>query len=209
MNKITKTCVICGERFEVHPCRSNKALYCSRGCKAEASTIRSITWNEVKTASGEKKCTKCGTVKPLEQFYKSIHKNDGLDSWCKKCKVEDNRAYVQRNIEEKRKYRKQYHIKNREKHLQQSKRNNIRLKYNIEDSTYQEMIKQQNNRCAICGTVFDSKTNLAHLDHCHDTGRIRGMLCRKCNTGLGMFKDNQELLLKAALYLKPQGDHRQ
>lgn len=59
----------------------------------------------------------------------------------------------------------------------------------------------QNGLCVICNSAF-SEQNPSHLDHCHDTGTIRGLLCRSCNWGLGDFKDNIELLESAITYLK-------
>lgn len=70
------------------------------------------------------------------------------------------------------------------------------------------MIKNQNYKCAICGEeVFlfgdlKNRNKVAHVDHDHETGEVRGLLCDKCNRGLGFFRDNPEYLLKAASYLK-------
>lgn len=62
-----------------------------------------------------------------------------------------------------------------------------------------EIYDKSNGKCAICGKV-PGRRNLA-LDHDHSTGKIRGLLCTQCNAGLGMFKDNKELLKKAIEYL--------
>jgi hypothetical protein len=61
------------------------------------------------------------------------------------------------------------------------------------------MSERQKNVCAICGLKCVTKPRLS-VDHCHSTGRIRGLLCGVCNTGFGMFKNSPELLRKAALY---------
>lgn len=60
-------------------------------------------------------------------------------------------------------------------------------------------IKTQSNRCAICNELFKTK---AALDHCHKTGKIRGVLCINCNSGLGFFKDNIPILKAAISYLE-------
>lgn len=60
---------------------------------------------------------------------------------------------------------------------------------------------EQNGLCAICNSTL-TDGNPSHLDHCHDTGTIRGLLCRHCNWGLGDFKDNIEYLESAIAYLK-------
>lgn len=65
--------------------------------------------------------------------------------------------------------------------------------------SYLATLKSQNNACAICLEGFDKMS--PHIDHCHSTGRFRGLLCANCNRGLGMFKDKPLRLVNAALYL--------
>lgn|SRR3990167_3683409 len=72
--------------------------------------------------------------------------------------------------------------------------------YGITEAQYQALIISQNNCCLICKLPAGDKT--LHIDHCHATGKIRGLLCNHCNTGLGRFKDNIELLKAAIKYLK-------
>lgn len=81
------------------------------------------------------------------------------------------------------------------------KAENTRLKchYGLSLKEFYALRKSQNNRCAICRKRF-RKT--PHVDHDHETKRIRGLLCGPCNTGLGMFKDSNEFLTRAASYLK-------
>lgn len=71
---------------------------------------------------------------------------------------------------------------------------------------YEEMYARQHGKCAICGCVLNSSryTRFA-VDHCHVTGKLRGLLCVNCNTGLGLFKDSIERLTKAIQYLR---EHR-
>lgn len=75
----------------------------------------------------------------------------------------------------------------------------LNKKYKITLQEYEEFFKKQNGLCAICETnIFKKK--LA-VDHCHLTGKNRGLLCLRCNIGLGYFKDNKDILLKAVEYL--------
>lgn len=67
-----------------------------------------------------------------------------------------------------------------------------------------ELIKLRLNSdkvCAICRNEFDGKQRIAHIDHDHRSLRTRGILCHKCNVGLGYFKDNPALLMNAADYI--------
>jgi len=77
----------------------------------------------------------------------------------------------------------------------------VRAMYGIEPEEYLQMHKNQQGRCVICGEEPTTKRGL-HLDHCHETGKVRGLLCHGCNTGIGSFGDDPELLKKALDYLK-------
>jgi hypothetical protein len=77
---------------------------------------------------------------------------------------------------------------------------NLKKAYGISSEQYQEKLKYQNYGCAICGKKATTKA-LA-VDHCHASGKIRDLLCSSCNTGLGVFYDNPELLNKAADYIR-------
>lgn len=79
-------------------------------------------------------------------------------------------------------------------------------RYGITDDEYQQRLKEQNNLCAICGTDTPGRQHSSfHVDHCHVTGKVRGLLCDKCNRGLGFFNDNPEALRNAADYLEKNG----
>lgn len=73
--------------------------------------------------------------------------------------------------------------------------------YGITLEQYLLMAKNQEHKCLLCGTLQSELRRDLFVDHCHATGRIRGLLCHACNVGLGLFKDNKELLSKAIAYL--------
>lgn len=156
-----------------------------------------------------KKCSCCLEHKELEDFY--IHKKDsttGRQSMCKSC------SYVRR---------KEYHALNKEKYNKKSKewtennRGKIReyqlSKYGITQEQYFLMREQQNCRCAIClkheteVARLNTKTGTEyalHVDHCHTTNIVRGLLCFKCNSMLGNIDDNVEALSRAMDYLNKE-----
>lgn len=79
-------------------------------------------------------------------------------------------------------------------------------KYGIDPSDFMDMLAMQNGRCAICG--HEDSTNKSFfpvVDHCHTTGRVRGLLCMNCNQGLGKFKDDPDRLFAAIAYLRKPG----
>lgn len=82
------------------------------------------------------------------------------------------------------------------------KNKHLKIKYGITLEQYNEMFKSQKGRCVICGTHQKDLKQRLFVDHDHDTGEIRGLLCSRCNTGLGMFKDDIDILLNAIDYLR-------
>lgn len=92
-------------------------------------------------------------------------------------------------------------------HKNQSRSGYFLRKYRIAFRHYRKLFQKQGGRCAICAkkaSPLDSeglKLEL-HVDHCHVTGKVRGLLCGNCNSGLGFFKDSPEALLSAIEYIK-------
>lgn len=80
--------------------------------------------------------------------------------------------------------------------------------FSINLNKYNEMLKEQNYNCKICNYPHHLDRNLC-VDHCHITGKIRGLLCRNCNLALGNFKDNVNNLLKAIEYLETNTEKKE
>ena len=101
------------------------------------------------------------------------------------------------NTEYMREYRK------RAKSVVDRARRDSHLKktYGISLAEYDEMLEEQGNGCAICGTSPEKNGRRLDVDHCHTTGKIRGLLCHSCNLGIGKFKDNPDLLAEELKYL--------
>lgn len=78
----------------------------------------------------------------------------------------------------------------------------LREKYGITEQDYDKMLKDQNFQCDICGSTKNNKKKYFAVDHCHESGKVRGLLCDNCNTGLGQFKDTIHNLKQAIEYLK-------
>lgn len=94
------------------------------------------------------------------------------------------------------------HAKQPERLRLASKRFKLR-KYGLSVSEYESMLEKQNGRCAICPFEFGTeRMAIARIDHCHKTGAVRGLLCGRCNSGLGFFKDTVSRLESAIEYLK-------
>lgn len=99
---------------------------------------------------------------------------------------EVRKNWYNKNIENIRKYNKQYDLKK---------------KYNITLEDFNLMLKIQNYCCKICNYEFDNK-KIAHVDHNHKTGKVRSLLCHNCNTSLGLMKENKNYISNLIKYLK-------
>lgn len=84
------------------------------------------------------------------------------------------------------------------------RRNHLRRAYSMDTDDYNRMLKEQDFRCAICfndNPASPAKSGNFHVDHCHATGAVRGLLCTKCNLGIGQFNDDSTFLRRAANYI--------
>lgn len=109
--------------------------------------------------------------------------------------------------ETQKEYLNRWAREDRINHPLKHKDRSLRKQFGIGLEEYQKKVEEQNGKCSICGEEESNYNKNGHkislsVDHCHKTGTIRSLLCKKCNTGLGSFKDSQELLLKAIEYLK-------
>ena len=76
-----------------------------------------------------------------------------------------------------------------------------RTRYGLSPNEFDRLTEAQGGGCAVCGSPESGERNLS-VDHNHETGEVRGILCRNCNTGLGCFGDSPELMLEAIAYLR-------
>jgi len=125
--------------------------------------------------TGKRKCKECGELKPLEAFTKHKKCVGGYAPRCRVCKTSYSRL----------------------------------KRYGVDQKSYHEMLAAQGNKCAICGTKDPATHRTKHtpepafcVDHCHKTGRVRGLLCGYCNTGIGKLRDNPDIMRRAAQYVE-------
>ena len=151
-----------------------------------------------KNTSNQKHCLKCDTIKSKSEFY--IHKKNGLSAYCKTCSKKQVKEYRENNPEKIKSLREKYKKIRIEIRKPAERKYHLKTKYGITELEYKEMYDKQNGNCALCNKNVEYKK--LHVDHCHKSGRIRGLLCSNCNLALGNFKDNIEVLKKAIDYLK-------
>lgn len=100
------------------------------------------------------------------------------------------------------KYFQDYYYLHREYKDHCGRKSHLKLNFGITSEDYQALLEKQNFSCALCKKhSLEFKQRLA-VDHCHETGKIRGLLCFKCNTALGKFNDDPEMLKEAIKYLE-------
>lgn len=146
----------------------------------------------VSKGNTERRCCKCKEFKPDSEYYKEKKNPDGLKYKCKQCSAVDKRTYRKKNPDVSKKEYERRKLK-----LGTFKWEAIKSKYGLSREGYEAMVSAQEGMCALCG-----ERPVKHVDHCHETGRVRGLLCVQCNTGLGKFNDSPELLKKAVEYLE-------
>ncbi len=149
-----------------------------------------------------------------EKDCKNIKNGSWKGTRCNLCVIIWNRNARKNNKIKKRVYKKTLPNKKINPELiglskfEKLKHKHLKRKFKISFNQYKHMMEEQNNLCAICNEPEKSicyqskKTFFLSVDHCHKTGKIRKLLCNKCNVGLGSFKDDANILLSAIEYLK-------
>lgn len=172
-----------------------------------------------------KTCRKCGQVKPVDQFHKHPSTRDGLREKCKACIKEYQLVWREANLDAIKArakahrqtpgYQATKNERNRkaaearrqrlgnEQYLAEHRRKmmgyRLRSAYGITVDDVDLMLREQNHACRLCRCPLSP--TYRNVDHDHQTGRIRGLLCNQCNTALGNFKENPKVIAGAIRYL--------
>ena len=139
-----------------------------------------------------KVCTTCKEPKSTDNFGRHKQYKDGLKRQCKKCLARINKEYEDRNRETIRTRKRNYM---RGPKAQAAMRFRV---YGLTQEGWDNLIERQRGKCAICRKPFAERP---FIDHDHETDKVRGILCRSCNTGLGLLGDTVERLSLALDYL--------
>lgn len=154
----------------------------------------------------DKLCSACHESKPIDQFHKNQHR-------CKKCQSKYHADWREKNKEKRAEYQRDWYKDNREavqkqhqEYYQNNKdafrKNERKRRYGLTDEQYQEMYAKQEGKCAICRCEDMGGKNGLHVDHDHEAGKVRALLCAQCNQGLGKFRDSVPTLQRAIAYLQ-------
>ena len=161
-----------------------------------------------------KLCSRCNLLKPPASFHRDKQKVDGLYSSCKDCNIKNFETVYDGRL----KYCTHCAIEKPVEDFSKSKRRrdglqikcrtcvrdrDLKRRFGSSLQEYKSLLSKQEGKCAICGKLNESIKSL-HLDHCHKSGNIRGLLCANCNIGLGNFFDNRAFLFQAIEYLEKE-----
>ena len=148
-----------------------------------------------------KKCSMCKIVKPLSDYFRDNRRKVGVRCRCKECCRIETYSWRDRNRSEYNNYAAAWRAKNPDK----QHATDIKRHYSLSIEDYNRLLTEQSCRCKICGYQHNPevKRGRLYVDHCHDTGRVRGLLCALCNSALGGFKSDVALLKAASEYLAP------
>lgn len=145
-----------------------------------------------------KSCTSCGEIKPLSEFHIRRTRADGLAAKCKSCACEYKRLHYEANAEIYRERQRQWALNNPE----WVRDYRMRSIYGISADEFDRLYDLQGGCCRICGSNEQRGRGGLHVDHDHETGQVRSLLCCKCNPGIGFFNNDPVLLRAAAAYLE-------
>jgi hypothetical protein len=160
-----------------------------------------------------KMCRLCKQTLPLSAFHFNAKMKDQRLNYCKTCQSKS--AKLRTKTPKYRSWRRLYEKTNKDKILAaernhratphgraRKKDSALRARYGIGLEEFNLLLENQEHRCAVCRDRLDtSVSRFVHLDHDHVSGTIRGLLCWRCNLGVGYFKDDPKRLEAAAIYL--------
>ena len=183
--QITKKCSECGETKSVEEftknrrCNDGLALLCASCLRQHSREYMGQRNNKPSPLQVTKCCGECRLMLPVSEFYRVKRMADGLAYYCKKCSSKLMKG-------PHRKYE-------------------LKKNYGLFEEEYKAMLIEQNNACGICGEpetmVRRGVLQPLSVDHDHITGKVRGLLCNRCNRALGLFNDTHDLFRKAIEWL--------
>lgn len=194
-----------GFQASCRPCsRDIRKLYEARHAEAIQLRHAEKLAREVGEDTETKVCRSCGETKPKLSFYAHRSTLDGRANYCSECAKHHQREWNNKNRERIREgnARRRSDPATLKRYNHQRRRKWLQL-YGLTPGDYNALLESQGGTCAICGQPGQTwGENNLHVDHDHDTDEVRGLLCGKCNVGIGMLGDNAESIRRALAYLE-------
>lgn len=185
MDRVEKRCTLCGEWkpatdfYRASAATDGLQARC-KGC--HAARVRAYRHRLKRLNSGrqlpsdyKKRCPRCELIKSAAEFHRNASSRDGLHWVCRECNKK--KGGYGKQLEQRRRFRV----------------------YDITGDEVEALLRHQEHSCAICRVAFVGTE--FHIDHCHRSGDVRGLLCSRCNTALGLLKDDPVRMASAVRYL--------
>lgn len=168
----------------------------------------------MKSCNSRKKCSVCEVSKSTDEFYKTGKNEWSIRADCKDCVKSYRKQHRKDNPKNYKEIEARRKAKWAKKYPERCRNSRLKYTYGIDQEEYDRILKAQGGVCAICERperkILKStgKPKRLSVDHCHKTGKVRGLLCFYCNASLGKFNDSIEILKNAIKYLeKAQGEN--
>ena len=169
-----------------------------------------------------KKCTKCAETKPITQYNKC---KGARRAYCKSCHAAESIKWHRSNADKRRAhtiaYQRNWRANNKEKTKEYGRRSykkltpeqkkqkahksrmrSLQRKYGISAENWQMLYERQGGLCALCRVPGRTgRHGILSVDHCHETGRIRGLLCTPCNSAIGILGESRERIARVLAYV--------
>ena len=164
--------------------------------------MKKIYWQWTKEEC-EKEAQKYQTRTDFRRENQPIYDYIRRKGWFKEIcgHLTNHNAWRKNNSEAYRKWRKNWRDRNKEHLLEYGRKERFKRIHGIDISEYNNKVKRQKNKCAICGKHKDEQNKALALDHNHKTNQIRDLLCANCNAAIGFFNDNINVMMSAIRYL--------
>ncbi len=146
-----------------------------------------------------KSCVKCGVEKPLSEYHLKAAGRDGHRNDCISCVSVRNAECYRGNPKPIKERNSAYYYAHKPQKAAYARKRKLEIEYGLTQDEFDAMVLAQGGCCAICGRQSEGKFN---IDHDHDTGNVRGLLCGPCNRGIGLLGDSAETLQRAVAYLE-------
>ena len=200
---ITRVCKTCGEiktldQYGRVPGNPNKKKVTCKKCvqikKKEWRENNILKNKDLPPLDGKHICRKCNIEKDAKQFLIMTRNKYGIDKTCGDCRRRLNRERYVRDIDRRK---------------EQAKWGALKFSYGLTKQEWLNLLQDQEMRCAICKIELvigqRSAKNAACVDHDHETKKVRGLVCRRCNQGIGLLQDSSMIAEAAAVYLRKHG----
>lgn len=231
---VTKTCRLCKQvkprgEFEQRTVRTRWGMETTRYTfTCLACVARGL--KDKRCPKTEKQCIYCKQVKPVSAFHshnyttKTGKNSRRLMSGCKACKGRytkvwraENKEHIQKvnwdwyehnkgQVVERNKAYNEFH---KERQRAWARKHQFRTRYDLTLEQYDNMVAQQAGKCLVCGVVpkLTKRTSKGlHVDHCHKSGKVRGLLCHQCNCAIGLLKEDTNRIRRLLEYIEGYGE---